>query len=133
MLSLEDGSPKINKITLKIESLKNIILNNYIKVQNIIIKEFFEYEISNISSIEDIENCKQKLSKFGEIIGIVDNYTFFDNYYIEAMNRLEHKRNILQNGGTETALNVKHINIFKILFEKIFKFYTKKNKEDFQK
>ena len=49
------------------------------------------------------------------------------------MNRLEHKRNILQNGGTETALNTKHINIFKMLFEKIFKFYTKKNKEDFQK
>ena len=49
------------------------------------------------------------------------------------MNRLEHKRNIIENGGTETALNVKHINIFKILFQKIFKFNTAKNKEDFPK
>ena len=133
ILSLEDGSPKIDSINKKIDALKNKISTNYINIQNTIIKEFFEYEISNISSLEDIENCRQKLSKFGEIIGIVDNYTFFDNYYIETMNRLEHKCNILENGGTETALNVKHINIFKMLFEKIFKFYTKKNKEDFQK
>lgn len=133
MLSLEDGSSKIDSINIKMESLKNKISNNYIKIQNLIITEFFEYEISNISSLEDIENCRQNLSKFGEIIGIVDNYTFFDNYYIETMNRLEHKCNILENGGTETALNVKHINIFKMLFEKIFKFYSTKNKENFQK
>ena len=30
-------------------------------------------------------------------------------------------------------LNYKYIKIFKILLKKIFKFYTKKNKEDFQK
>ena len=133
ILSLEDGSPRIDNINKKIDSLKNKISTNYINIQNIIIKEFFEYEISNISTLEDIENCKQKIANFGEIIGIVDNYTFFDNFYVETMNRLEHERNIIENGGTETALNVKHINIFKMLFEKIFKFYTKKNKEDFQK
>lgn len=133
MLSLEDGSQKIDNINKKIDSLKKRISTNYIKIQNIIIKEFFEYEISNISTLEDIENCKQKITNFGEIIGIVDNYTFFDNFYKETMNRLDHKRNIIENGGTETALNVKHINIFKILFKKIFKFNTAKNKEDFPK
>ena len=120
ILSLEDGSPRLDNINKKIDSLKNKISTNYIKIQNTLIKEFFEYEISNISSLEGIEQCKQKLSKFGEIIGIVDNYTFFDNYYIETINRLDHKCNIIENGGIETAILKKHTNPIIMFFKNLF-------------
>ena len=32
-------------------------------------------------------------------------FVFYENYFIEMMNKLEHKSNVLENGGVETALD----------------------------
>ena len=126
ILSLKDGDTKADSLNDKIEKLKNKISSNYITVQNTIIKEFFEYEFNAISNLEELEAFRHKLSKFSELIGTTDNYTFFDNYYTETMNRLEHKCNIIENGGIETALAKKHINPILAFLQKIFKFKSSK-------
>ena len=128
---LNDGNEKIYKLQDKIEKIKNKIANTYINTQNTIIKEFFDNEFSNITNLEQLESFRHKLYKFKDIIGTIENYNFYDNYLKIMMNKLEHKCNILENGGTETALNIKHKNIFKELIEKIFKFNTSKSKENF--
>ena len=115
----EDGNSKIDSINCKIESLKNKIATNFTKTQNTIIKNFFEYEFSNISNLEELEHFRHKLSKFSELIGITPGYTFFDDFYIETMNKLEHKCNILENGGIETALSIKRTNPIIMFFKKI--------------
>lgn len=130
---LEDGTSKIDKINNKITLIKEKISNLYIRTQNTIIKNFFDNEFNKIQELEELEHFRRKLYKFSDIIGSIEGYDFFDNYYTEMMNKLEHKCNILENGGIETALNKKHINILKVLFKKLFKFNTEKNKEDFQK
>ena len=124
---LDEGNEKINKLQDKINKLKNRIANTYINTQNLIINEFFNYEFSTITNLEELENLRHKLYKFQNIIGTVKNYDYYDNYLKIMMNRLEHKCNILENGGTETALNIKHKNIFKEFIEKIFKFNTNKS------
>ena len=66
-------------------------------------------------------------NKFKNIIGSVPNYDFFDNYYLETMNKLEHKCNVLENGGTETALENKSNNLLVSIFSKIKNIFVKKN------
>ena len=124
----EDGNSKIDAIKNKIDLIKEKISHLYIKTQNLIIKSFFDTEFTKITELEELENFRRKLYKYSDIIGSTDGYEFFDNYYIEMMNKLEHKCNILENGGTETALKENHKNIFKELFEKIFKFTYAKTK-----
>ena len=130
ILTLEDGNPKFERLTKKVNTLKAKIASSYIQTQNIIIEEFFDYEFRQISNLEDLEKFRHKLYKFSDIIGTVPNYKFFDNYYTEAMNRLEHKCNILENGGTETAISKKSSNPILAFLKKIFDFNNSELKKD---
>ena len=126
--NLEDGSPKVDKINTKIEKIKEKIASNFITTQNIIIKNFFDYEFSKIANLEQIEKYRHKLYSFSNIIGSIQGYNFFDNYYIQMMNKLEHKCNILENGGIETALSNKSYNPIVDFFKKLFN-WALKNKQ----
>ena len=117
---LEDGSPKIDKLNAKIDKIKEKISASYIEAQNIIIKSFFDRGFECINDLESLENFRHKIYKFSDIIGCVENYKFFDNYYVEMMNKLEHKCNILENGGTETALEKSSHNPIIEFFKKLF-------------
>lgn len=112
------NTEKISKVQEKIEHYRIAIKNIFISTQNIIIKEFFDSIYNSISNLEDLEYCRKKLSNFSSIVGTADNYTFFEDYYKELMNKLEHKANILENGGIETAITPSSFSVFNI-FSKI--------------
>ena len=116
---LEDGDSRIDKLNNKINDLKSKIALDYISTQNIIIKNFFDYEFNQISNLEELEKFRRRLYKFSNIIGATPDYKFFDNYYVETMNKLEHKCNILENGGIETALAPNRINLFITFMKKL--------------
>lgn len=122
----EDGDKKIDNINKKVAIYKEKIASSYIKAQNIIIKDFFDYEYSNVSNLEELEKFRHRLSNFRSIIGTTENYTYFDDYCAEMMNKLEHKCNVLENGGVETAIAKKHRNVIIEMFRKIF---SKKSRE----
>ena len=94
-------------IVEKTENCKSKIAEYYEKAQNTIIKNYFDKAFRHISNLEELDNYRRKLEHYGEIIGRTNNYTFFDDYYTEKMSALEHKCNVLENGGIETALEVK--------------------------
>lgn len=123
---LEDGSSKCERLTLKIEKIKKKIANSYIEAQNLIIRSFFDKGFENISDLESLETFRHKIYKFSSIIGSVEDYKFFDNYYVEMMNKLEHKCNVLENGGVETALTKSSHNPIIEFFKKIFGISAKK-------
>lgn len=123
---LEDGDPKFTSLIEKSDKCKEKISFTFIKTQNLIIKKFFDNRFSQITDLEQLDIFRRNLDKYRNIIGTVPTYDFFDNYYIETMNKLEHKCNILENGGIETALeNKTHpriIDFFKNVFsEKKYK------------
>lgn len=124
ILTLEDNSPKLEKLNNKLSNCKQKIANTFIESQNLIITEFFNSEFKNITNLEELENFRRKLYKFSGIIGTAKDYNFFDEFYIETMNKLEHKCNILENGGIETALDTssRHsiFNILQKFFKRIF-------------
>ncbi len=123
---LENGSPKYKRLSAKLNKVKHKMASAYINTQNLIIKSFFDGEFEKIINLEDIDNYRRKLYKFSDIIGHIKNYKFFENYYIEMMNKLEHKSNILENGGTETALATSSNNSILKILQKLWSLITKK-------
>ena len=110
---LDDGDSKFTDLTEKLSAYKDNISDTFIKVQNLIIENMFNYEFNNIFNLKDLDIFRRRLDKFKNIIGTTNDYVFFENYYIETMNKLEHKSNVLENGGIETAISNKHkFNIF---------------------
>ncbi len=130
---LDDGDSKIDKLINKLNKNKQKIASSFINTQNLIIQSFFDYEFNNITNLEELEILRRKLYKYSDIIGSVQDYKFFDNYYVEMMNKLEHKCNILENGGTETVLsNKSHHKLF-ILLHKILNIFSKNKSVDNEK
>ncbi len=127
---LEDGSAYIEKYTNKVNKYKQKLVSYFFETQNIIIKNFFDNEFNNITNLEELEQYRRKLYKFTNIIASIKDYTFFDNYYIEMMNKLEHKSNILENGGTETALSSKSRNSFITWLKNLLNLSLKNKKEE---
>ena len=98
---------------------------NYEKAQNLIIKNYFDKSFKLINNLEELDNYRRKLDHYRELVGRTDNYTFFDDYYTEKMSQLEHKSNVLENGGIETALEFKKPdNLFVSWFRAIKNFVT---------
>lgn len=123
--SLNDGDLKVSKLQQKIEKYKEDIVYNYFQTQNIIIKNFFDYEFNRVDTVDKLELFRNKLYKFTNIMGGMKDYKFFDNYYVEMMNKIDHRYNVIENGGIETALATKPTNYFISLIEKIKKIFIK--------
>ena len=85
--------------------------------------------IKKIKTLEEVENYRRKLYNFKDYLGATDGYTFYHDYYVEKMAELEHIYNVIENGGTETALKVLHKkeNIFKVIIKKIKQLLSKDN------
>ena len=122
--SYDERCNRVNKIVAKQETLKVKITDTFLKAQNTLIKGYFDKAFKNITNLEELDNYRKKLDHFGNLIGRTDNYTFFDDYYTEKMSQLEHKSNVLENGGIETALEYKKPNLFVSWFRAIKNFVT---------
>ena len=120
----DERNKTVEKLTLKIDNCKTKISEYFEKAQNLMIQSFFDKAFRNISNLEELDNYRRKLEHYGELIGRTDNYTFFDDYYTEKMSQLEHKSNVLENGGIETALECKKPNLFVSWFRAIKNFVT---------
>ena len=105
--SYDERCNKVDKIVAKQDTLKKKITDTYLKAQDSLIKGYFDKTFKNISNLEELDNYRKKLDHYGNLIGRTDDYTFFDDYYTEKMSQLEHKSNVLENGGIETALTIK--------------------------
>ena len=103
ILEYDERNKKCEAMTDKISEIKSEILLTFLKTQNLIISSYFNNEFKNIKTLEDVENYRRKLYSFKEYIGMADGYTFYNDFYKEKMTALEHKYNMLENGG-ETAL-----------------------------
>ena len=120
----DERTKKVDKIVNKIDKCKSKIADYFIKAQNLIIKGFFDKAFKKINDLEALDNYRKNLEHYKELIGRTDDYTFYDDYYTEKMSALEHKSNILENGGIETALECKKPNKFISLFRAIKNFVT---------
>ena len=122
--SFDERNKAVDKIVEKTDTCKTKIAEYFEKAQNTIIKSYFDKAFKSIKDLEELDNYRRKLEHYGELIGRTDNYTFFDDYYTEKMSALEHKCNVLENGGIETALEYKKPNKFVSWLRAIKNFVT---------
>ena len=122
--SYDERCNRVNKIVAKQETLKVKITHTFLKAQNTLIKGYFDKAFRKISNLEELDNYRKKLDHYGNLIGRTDDYTFFDDYYTEKMSQLEHKSNVLENGGIETALTIKKPTKVSSWFRALLNFVT---------
>lgn len=125
----DERTKRCENMSEKINEIKNEILLTFLKTQNLIISSYFNNKIKKIKTLEDLDNYRRKLYNFKDYLGSTDGYTFYHDYYVEKMAELEHKNNILENGGTETALDIrpKKDNIILVIIRKIKELFAKKD------
>lgn len=98
-LANTDNLNKINKLSIEIEKTREKIKKLFIKTQNLILTSYFDSNYNTIENLEQIEAYRRKLYNYKNYIGTTENYTFFNEYYIEKMAALEIKYNKLENSN----------------------------------
>ena len=104
---VDDRNKKVDDMVKKIDDLKEKIKLTFLRTQNLIVSSYFDKAFLNITNLEELENYRKKLYGMKSYLGFSEGYTFFNDYYVEKMAQLEHKYNVLENGGIETAINIK--------------------------
>ena len=129
IVQIDDRNKKVDNMLKKIDELKNEISLTFMRTQNLIISSFFDKQFKCISNLEELENYRKKLYNFKDYLGSCEGYTFFNDYYVEKMADLEHKYNVLENGGLETAINIRTKEQSKIssIFKAIRNFFLGKS------
>lgn len=109
---------KFKDATNKINSYKAKIRKVFISTQNLIITSFFDKEMDNLLSISRIEEYRKYLYSFKNLIGTTNDYTFFNDYYIQKMNELDMRYEAIVNNQ---ALSIVHRSKISIFFNSIKK------------
>jgi len=83
---------KIKRINSKIDDLKAIIFEKTLETQNLIVLNCFNHELNSIKTLEDVKTFQRSLYNFKHLLITTNNYSFFNDFYIDMMNKLEEKR-----------------------------------------
>lgn len=106
--------------TDKINGYKEKIRKTFINTQNLIITSFFNKEFRNLYSVTRIEEYRKYLYSFKNLIGTVDGYSFFNDYYIQKMNDLDEKYEAIVNNKSLTTINRSKLSIFFDSIKRLF-------------
>ena len=105
------------KASYKIGVYKNIIKYTFFETQNLILTSYFDRKLDNVYSYQEIEDYRKKLYNYKELLGTTDNYTFFNDYYINIMSSLDEKYEALDNA--QLGIIPYKRNIFETIIQKI--------------
>lgn len=107
----------IAKASGKIGMYKSIIKNTFIESQQLILTSYFNKAINNVYSAQEIEDYRIKLYNYRDLLGVTENYSFFNDYYINMMAKLDERYEALEN--VELAIIPYRRNVFDIIIQKI--------------
>jgi len=104
----------VQKCAKEIEKQKFKIKNLFLDTQKLILTSYFDNAINLTYSPKLIENYRNKLYLFKNIIGQVEGDSFYNDYYIDKMVQIE-KRYELRNTEITDLVVVKHSFISKLV------------------
>lgn len=108
----------INKIENDIANLRIKINELFINTQNLILTSYFDNNLKSIVNLEQVDNYRRKLYNYKDLIGITENYTFFNDYYVQKMAELEKKCSAFENNEELSLVPIKR-SLFSIIISKI--------------
>ena len=96
---------KIKKINSRIDDLKAIIFEKTLETQNLIVINCFNHELNSIKTLEDVKNFQYNLYNFKHVLISTNNYNFFNDFYIDMMNKLEERKEFILKYGNILTLD----------------------------
>lgn len=122
---------KYQTITNKIDDLKSSLRKTYFETQELIIKSYFTTVFKSLITSRDIDNFRKSLFHFQELIGTTSNYRFFNNFYIDMMEKIDKKFDSLSDlSSNSTYLITRSTNKFVVFINYIRKLILKKQFEN---
>ena len=103
---IDDRNKRIDGMLKKIEELKHEISLTFMRTQNLIISSYFDKAFKEITNLEEVENYRRKLYTFKDYLGAMEGYTFFNDYYVGKMEKLEEKYNAIESGEFKPSLQL---------------------------
>lgn len=108
----------IANASTKIGIYKNTIKNTFLETQKLIFTSYFNRAINNVYSAQEIEDYRRKLYNYRDLLGVTENYSFFNDYYINMMAKLDEKYEALTN--VEFSIIPYNRSILQIIIEKVY-------------
>lgn len=107
----------IANASTKIGVYKKSIKSIFFETQNLILTSYFNKALNNVYSAQEIEDYRKKLYNYKDLLGTNNNYTFFNDYYINMMAKLDEKYEAIEN--PELALVPYNRSLLQIIVEKL--------------
>ena len=85
----ELATAKVDSLYKKSDELKKQLKSAYFSTQELIINSYFTNSLKTLITSDDVDRFRKKLYSFQDIIGTTTNYFFFNNYYIQMMEKLD--------------------------------------------
>ena len=90
---------KIKKIHDKQEKARKLIFDTTLSTQNIILYNLANSEFEKIETVEAAKAFQTKLYNFKNLLINCEDYNYFNEFYIEMMNKLSEKRELIESGA----------------------------------
>lgn len=114
---------KAQRVANKIAKLKEKMRDTYFLTQDLIYTAYFNTQFSQITTTADIDSYRFRLYNYKNYIGITEDYSNFNEYYINKMMDLDNKYESIMNS---TAIAVVNNSTFAVFFRKIKAILTAK-------
>ena len=111
---------EVLKINTQIKNYKKEIQNTFIETQNKIFTSYFNKRLNSLFSAQDIEDFRKKLYSYSALIGTTDNYTYFNDFYNNLMDKLDI---VYEKITINTSLVTYRRSFWHILFGKVAKIF----------
>lgn len=98
MIQNVDNERKVKQANQISEKYKKKIASIFIQTQDFIMKTCFDKELNRAKTMEDLMYFKDKIYRFKEIIGSTEDYTTYNDFYVQKMQELEIKKAKIENG-----------------------------------
>lgn len=103
---------KAQRIANKISKLKDKLQVAYFETQDLIYTSYFDTQFATITTTADIDAYRFRLYNYKNYIGITENYSNFNNYYISKMMDLDTKYENIMNNTAIAVVNNSSVAVF---------------------
>ena len=112
LLSDNCNGSKAQRVSKKIEIQKEKINKLFFETQNLIYTSYFNNQFNRISTTAEIDEYRVRLYNYKNYIGIKDNYSAFNDFYINKMMDLDAKYESIMNNTNLAVVNPSKISTF---------------------
>ena len=112
---------KFKNTTDTINKYKNQIKKTFLDTQNLILTSYFDARANEISTANEIYEFRKTLYSYSNLIGKADNYTFFNDYYINIMIKIDKKyEDIIEHRNMPVVVKKSKLSLILNSLKKIF-------------